>query len=63
MFLVLVILLYFYRNIAFSMGYFVSNARSNRLVLKLLGFFFLNRQQQRCLLSEMRVIALPWGNS
>lgn len=58
MFLVLVILLYFYRNIAFLMGYFVSDARSNRLVLNYLSFF-LNRQQQRCLLSEMRVIALP----
>ena len=39
MFFVLVILPYFYINIAFSLGYFVSDARSNRLVLKLLVFF------------------------
>ena len=39
MFFVLEILLYFYRNIAFSLGYFVSDAPSNRLVLKLPVFF------------------------
>ena len=38
-FFVLVILLYIYRNIPFSLGYFVSDARSCRLVLKLLVFF------------------------